>query len=311
MLVIASQLSAAMNERIAKSVPSAHFLTVPPGPALELPAQATVFFAAPAREIPLPAPGTRAPWTANVQWIQLLTAGADGYPSFYFEVPRVTSSRGPSARPVAEFALAAVFAHAKRIPQVWIHNPVDWKPQTLGILEGSTLGIVGYGAIGQLMATLGQAMGMRVIVARRQPADPGSGIEVMPVGDVMARSDHVVIAAALTPQTRHMIGRDALRTCKRGLHLVNVARGPLIDDEALLEALDDGRIARATLDVTEPEPLPAGHRFYSHPSVRLSPHMSAYDPAVFQRLTDAFSQNLERFVRGEPLHNVVDPGRGY
>lgn len=311
MPVIASQLSADMNERIARSVPSAHVVSVPPGPALELPAEATVFFAAPARKIPVPAPDTRVAWTAHVQWIQLFTAGADGYPAFYFEVPRVTSSRGPSARPVAEFALAAVFAHAKRIPQVWIHTPVDWKPQTLGMLEGSTLGIVGYGAIGRLIATLGQAIGMRVIVARRQPADPGTGVEVVPLGDVMARSDHVVIAAALTPQTRHMIGRDALRVCKRGLHLVNVSRGPLIDDEALLEALDDGRIACATLDVTQPEPLPAGHRFYSHPSVRLSPHLSAYTPMGFERLADVFIQNLERFVRGEPLDNVVDPARGY
>ena len=121
----------------------------------------------------------------------------------------------------------------------------------------------------------------------------------------------VIIAAALTPQTRHMIGRDALRVCKRGLHLVNVSRGPLIDDEALLEALDDGRIARATLDVTQPEPLPAGHRFYSHPSVRLSPHLSAYTPRGFEGLSEVFIQNLERFMRGEPLHNVVDPARGY
>lgn len=311
MPVIASQLGADMNERIAKAVPSADIVSIPPGPALELPAEATVFFAAPARKFPVPAPGTRVAWTTRVRWIQLLSAGADGYPSFYFEVPQVTSSRGPSARPVAEYALAAVFAYAKRIPQVWIHNPVDWKPQPLGILEGSTLGIVGYGAIGRLVATLGQAMGMRVLVARRQLADPGAEVEVVPVGELMARSEHVIIAAASTPKTRHLIGRDALRDCKRGLHLVNVSRGPLVDDEALLEALNDGRVARATLDVTDPEPLPAGHPFYSHPLVHLSPHLSAYDPMVFGRLAEVFIQNLQRFLSGEPLHSLVDPARGY
>lgn len=309
--VIATQLPPAMNELIARRVPVARLLPVPAGPAVDLPAEATIFFAAPARTIAMPPADTQAAWTSRVQWVQLLSAGADGYPTFYFEVPCVTSSRGPTARPVAEFALAAIFAYAKRMPQVWINDAGDWKPQTLGMLEGSTLGIVGYGAIGQLLARLGKALGMRVIVARRQAPEPGSSVEFMTITEVIAQSDQLVIAAASTPETRHMIDRENLRRAKSGLHLVNVARGPLIDDEALLEALDEGRIACASLDVTDPEPLPAGHRLYSHPRVRLSPHLSSYDPTLFDRLAHGFADNLERFVRGEPLHNVVDPARGY
>ncbi len=108
-----------------------------------------------------------------------------------------------------------------------------------------------------------------------------------------------------------MIDAALLAKAKPGLHLVNIARGAQVDQDALLAAIEDGRIAGATLDVTEPEPLPAGHPFYHHPAIRLTPHLSWIDPAVEERLADKIVANLDAYAQGEPLHDVVDVGVGY
>jgi phosphoglycerate dehydrogenase-like enzyme len=129
--------------------------------------------------------------------------------------------------------------------------------------------------------------------------------------ELMASADHVVVAASLTPATRHLIGRDALAAVKRGAHLVNIARGGLVDQDALREALDDGRIALASLDVCDPEPLPAGHWLYTHPKVRLTPHISWSMPGAIAGLVDTFVENLHRWLRSEPLVRIVDISQGY
>jgi phosphoglycerate dehydrogenase-like enzyme len=123
----------------------------------------------------------------------------------------------------------------------------------------------------------------------------------------------LVIAAPSTPETRHLIGREALTHVKRGVHLVNVARGALVDQEALREALDDGRVARASLDVVEPEPPAAGHWLYTHPRVRLSPHTSWNMPGALDILLEPFLENLARWQAGKPLlaRDLVDVSRGY
>jgi phosphoglycerate dehydrogenase-like enzyme len=311
-VVVASQLGRDIDERLEAAFPALRIVPVAAGFPTELPPTANVLFAAPFRSgTPIFPPA--ASWVERVRWIQLLTAGADGYPPWYFDVPELTCSRGPTARPVAEFALAAIFAHAKGMPQVWIRDASDWKPQPLGMLHGATLGIVGFGAIGRTLATLALGLGMRVLVSRRSHGPIPDMDAVIPVGlkQLMRESDHVVLAAAATPDTRHLIGRSALRDAKTGLHLVNIARGSLLDQDALLEALDDGRIACASLDVTDPEPLPAGHRLYTHKSVRLSPHLSWYDPTLRARLAQEFIQNMERFLARMPLLNSVDRNLGY
>jgi phosphoglycerate dehydrogenase-like enzyme len=123
--------------------------------------------------------------------------------------------------------------------------------------------------------------------------------------------EHLVLAAPLTPATRHIIDRGSLACAKPGLHIVNVARGALIDDDALLQALDTGLVGRATLDATEPEPLPSGHPFYRHPRVRLSPHASVHTPKTPERFATKFAENLARFRGGNALLDRVDFGRGY
>ena len=127
----------------------------------------------------------------------------------------------------------------------------------------------------------------------------------------MREADHLVLAAPVTPATRHAVDADLLAQVKPGLHLVNVARGALVDHEALRTALDDGRVARASLDCVEPEPLPAGHWLYTHPRVRLSAHISWSAPEALEELILPFVENLRRYRAGEPLEGIVDLEQGY
>jgi phosphoglycerate dehydrogenase-like enzyme len=154
---------------------------------------------------------------------------------------------------------------------------------------------------------------MRVLAVRRStgPTEVPGVVQVNGILELVSQADHLVLAAPLTPATRHVIDRNVLTHARPGLHIVNVARGALIDDDALLDALDAGLVARATLDVTEPEPLPAGHRYYQHPRVRLSPHASVHTPRTPERFAAKFAENLARFLAGATLLDRVDFGRGY
>ena len=127
----------------------------------------------------------------------------------------------------------------------------------------------------------------------------------------MAGADHVVVGAPLTPATEGMVDDDLLAAMKPGAHLVNIARGRLVDQEALRRSLDGGHLGLASLDVCDPEPLPAGHWLYDHPRVRLSPHVSWSDPGALARLHDSFTVNLRRWLDDEPLLDVVDVEAGY
>jgi phosphoglycerate dehydrogenase-like enzyme len=123
--------------------------------------------------------------------------------------------------------------------------------------------------------------------------------------ELLGRADHVVIAAPATAETYHLIDADALAACKPGVHMVNIARGSLVDQDALLDALDRGQVAAASLDVVDPEPLPAGHRLYDHPRVRLTPHVSWSSPDTIVRTVEMFVDNLRRYRAGEPLEGIV------
>jgi phosphoglycerate dehydrogenase-like enzyme len=131
------------------------------------------------------------------------------------------------------------------------------------------------------------------------------------VAELAAWADHLVVAAPATADTRHLIGSEVFAAIKPGAHLVNIARGSLIDQDALRAALEDGRVALATLDTVDPEPLPAGHWMYDHPRVRVSPHISWSAPGSIQRLFDCFLDNVRRRAEGQPLTGVVDVAAGY
>lgn len=245
-------------------------------------------------------------WPFDLEWVHLLSSGVDQYPDWLFESVTVTNSSSAFGTGIAEFAMSAIFAAAKRLPELWIHSVDEWCPTNLDEVAGSVLGIVGFGEIGKSLASKALALGMEVQALRRSSAPFPLGVRAAEsLNALLATSDHVVLALPATAETEKMIDSSALAIAKPNLHLVNVARGTLIDNGALLAALDEGRIGRATLDVTEPEPLPDGHPFYRHPRIRLTPHTSWNSSGLMQRLADAFAANLKRFQAGEPLANVV------
>ena len=253
-------------------------------------------------------------YTQQVAWVHLAGTGIDSYPRELFQGRVVTNSRGASAIPISEFVLAGMLAFEKHLPDTWIHEaPKHWNFAPLGWLNTRTLGLVGLGGIGVAIAERALPFGMRVRALRRRPEpSPIEGVEVVgSLEDLLPDADHVVLAAPATPRTRHMINADTLKLVKPGVHLVNIARGALVDQDALREALDDGRVAMATLDTVEPEPLPAGHWLYSHPKVRLSAHVSWASPAGMDRTLEIFLDNLRRYAAGEPVQDVVNPDEGY
>ena len=252
--------------------------------------------------------------TDEVRWIHVLAAGVDKFPLELVGDRVLTCSRGASAPAIAEFVLATMLAFEKQLPDVWVDEPPPhWNLAGLGGLRGKTLGLVGVGAIGTEVARRALAFDMDVVALRRTDGPmPLAGMERAPsLPELLARSDHVVVAAPATTATHHLIDDGGFEAMKEGVHLVNVARGSLVDQDALRAALDQGKVARASLDVVDPEPLPAGHWLYTHPRVRLSPHVSWSSPGTIDRTIELFADNLRRWRAGHPLEGVVDVAAGY
>ena len=245
----------------------------------------------------------------GVRWVHVYGTGVDAFPFEALGDQTLTCSRGASAIGIAEWVLAVMLAAEKRLPESWIHEPPPhWSLASLGGLHGRTLGLVGLGGIGQAVATRAVAFGMRVRARRRSSApSPVAGVEIVRDLDVLlGEADHLVLAAPATVETRRLLDDAAFARMRRGVHLVNVARGELVDPDALRRALDDGRVGLASLDCVEPEPLPAGHWLYVHPRVRLSPHVSWSMPGALDRLIEPFLENLRRWRAGLPLAHRVD-----
>lgn len=311
-VIIASQLdedfNAVIRERLAAIHPEAQVIGVPAGVPSDLPTQANILLLRPINVRGYTAPHTPPPgWPYGAQWVHLVSSGIDFYPRWLFNGPPVTTSRGSAADNLAEFALAAIFAASKHLPDIWVKD-AQWNFTPLRPLKGTTLGILGFGAIGESLAQKAQALGINVVALRQSQAPFSTGVEAArDIHDLFARADHLVVAAPLTEATRHLINRDVLDSAKPGLHLINIARGGLLDQEALLEALDNGQIGLASLDVTDPEPLPDGHPLYTHPRVRLSPHTSAISTNSRNEIADTFLANLERYIGGRTLANLANP----
>ncbi|MBI6741221.1 D-isomer specific 2-hydroxyacid dehydrogenase family protein [Pseudomonas syringae] len=314
-LVIASQLDDDFNqvisERLAVTHPEARVIGVPAGVPSDLPGEVSILLARPINVRGYEAPASPPPgWPYGLKWIQVVSSGIDFYPGWLFDGPPVSTSRGSAAENIAEFSLAAIFAAAKHLPDIWVHDS-QWNFTALTPLKGTTLGILGFGAIGRSLAGKALALGITV-VALRQSQTPFEvdGVEsARDIHELFSRADHLVLAAPLTPATRHIVNADVLNSAKPGL--INIARGGLLDHEALLKALDRGTIGLASLDVTEPEPLPDGHPLYAHPRVRLSPHTSAISSNSRHEIADSFLANLDRFLSGQALQNQADRQRGY
>ncbi len=252
-------------------------------------------------------------WPGRLQWVYSASVGVDFYPRWLLDAPLVTCGRGVASQEIADYVIAAIYAHSKDLEAVRAHSPAQWTQASLGRIAGTTLGIIGLGAIGSAVARRALALGMRVIAARRRPLpSPVADVELFEdLARVIASADHLLLALPATDATRSLIDARLLAHAKPTAHLINVARGSVIDQAALTTALDAGRLGFATLDVTDPEPLPAGHPLWTHPRVRLTPHVASNYQAVREVLFDKIATDIGQFVRGEAPSDIVDADAGY
>jgi len=259
-------------------------------------------------------PDTMLERARSLQWVQAIAAGTDHLDADGLAERGVilTSGAGIAAVPIAEFVMG-------RLLQVWKRFPVldqrqserRWEPVSGQRVAGRTLGIVGLGAIGRATARRARAFDMRVVGNRRR-ASPGATdpdvdelFTTDQLDEMISICDVVVIAAPAGPDTEQLFDHKRMAAMKPGAVLCNVARGSLVDEEALLDALGSGQLSAAILDVTAEEPTPADSPLWSAPNCYLSPHSSAVADRFEASVVDLFLRNLGRFVRGEPLENVV------
>jgi phosphoglycerate dehydrogenase-like enzyme len=255
-----------------------------------------------------------AAWPGRLKWVYSASAGVDFYPRWLLDAPLVTCGRGVSSDEIADYVIAAIYLQAKDLERFRARGLAEWKQAPLGRVAGGVVGIVGLGAIGAAVARRALALGARVTAVRRRGhlPSPVEGVELLDdLAAVVASADHLVLALPGTDDSRSLIDAAVLSHAKPTAHLINVGRGSVLDQDALLAALSAGRLGFATLDVTEPEPLPADHPLWTHPLVRLTPHISSNYTLVRNVLFDKVTANLERFVRGEVLADIVDPIAGY
>lgn len=260
------------------------------------------------------------PMAGGVRWVHSRWAGIENllFPGLVSSDAVVTNGRGSFADSLAEFVMAAVLFFAKDLGRMRKSQAQGrWDPFDPEWVRGKTLGIVGYGEIGRAVAVRARGFGMRVIGLRRRPEQSAGDPlldELLPLArraELMQRADYVVAATPLTPETRGLVGEAELQAMKPSAVLINVGRGPCVDEKALLRALESGRIRGAALDVFDKEPLPAGHPFYRLDNVLLSPHCADHVPGWLDDAMALFLENLELFRRGQPLKNVVDKRAGY
>lgn len=312
-LVIASQMEPDFNQHLARH-PSAPTLIDVPEDAPWLAARDADILLVRPSPVWRQTRGERpAAWPGRLKWVYSASSGIDFYPSWLLDAPIVSCGRGVAADEIADYVIAAIYSQAKPLESVTMHSRADFVQRPLGRVSGTTIGIVGYGAIGAAVARRGLALGAQILAVRRSHADPGlTGVAlVRDVRDLVARADHVVLSVPATQQTHHLFDDALFGAMKPGAHLINVARGSVVDQEALVRALDSGQLGFATLDVTDPEPLPDGHPLYAHPKVRLTPHVSSNYLLVRHRLLEKVADDLSRFARGERPSDVVDPAQGY
>jgi phosphoglycerate dehydrogenase-like enzyme len=229
----------------------------------------------------------------------------------------LTNGSGVFSPPLGEFVLGAVLYFAKDFRRL-VRNQMAgvWEQFDVPEVAGQTAGIVGYGDIGRASATRLKAIGMNVLALRRTPPTGPDALVSRYYGpdgllEMLAQCDYVVAAAPLTPETRGMIGASAFAAMKPNAVVINVGRGAVIDEAAMIQALTEKRILGAALDVFAVEPLPAGHPFYTLDNVLLSPHSTDHTYDWLERAMRFFLTQFERYAKGEPLLNVVDKQRGY
>ncbi|HEX3701793.1 MAG TPA: D-2-hydroxyacid dehydrogenase [Vicinamibacterales bacterium] len=267
------------------------------------------------------------PSLTRLRWIQAPAAGVGHllYPEMVASRVLLTRASGIRARPIAEHVLGVTIALARQFPialrhqarHEWIQDQLEGSGMSaIRTLRGGRMGIIGLGAIGLEVARVAAPFGFRVSAMRRRVDGPlPEGVDEQLASDalpaLLAKSDVVVLCAPLTEQTRGLIGAREIAQMKRGALLVNVGRGKLVVDEAVVEGLRSGHLGGAALDVFAREPLDPESPYWDLPNVIVTPHTSGSMEDYYTPLVALFSDNLRRFDRGQPLRNVVDKAAGY
>ena len=267
----------------------------------------------------------------RLRWIHVTAAGvtAQLFPELAASDVALTNGRGLHSASMAEHTLGVMLAFARKLhlardaqgERRWTQRELWTGQHPYAALAGATLGLVGLGHVGEAVAASARALGMRVLAVRRHPAGANTpaaavssaheqwGLEHL--ADLLAASDWVVLAAPLTADTRHLIGAAQLAQMKREAVLINLGRGALVDEPALIAALTEGRIAGAGLDVFEKEPLPADSPLWSMPQVIVTPHISGVGPRYWERAMEQFAAHLRAYLEKRALENLVDKRAGY
>jgi phosphoglycerate dehydrogenase-like enzyme len=271
------------------------------------------------------------PSLTRLRWVQSPAVGVGSlmFPELLASPVIVTSARGIRARSIAEHVIGVTIALARRLPAAmraqmahrWAQAELEGPASGVLSLDGLRMGIVGLGSIGMEVAKLAAPFGIRVSGIRRRSGDEGDAGSAKALAErvftpdqlpqLLATCDIVVLALPHTPDTKQLIGRAEIDRMKRGAFLVNIARGKLIDDAAVIEALRDGRLGGAALDVFTREPLEASSPYWDLPNVIITPHAAGAMQDYWTPLVALFGENLRRFEKGEPLLNAVDKIAGY
>jgi phosphoglycerate dehydrogenase-like enzyme len=261
------------------------------------------------------------PLSPRVRWIHSRSAGLEEtlFPELIASDVIVTNSRGIFSPSLGEFAVGAILYFAKDFRRMIRNQRAGvWEPFDITLVSGQTLGIVGYGSIGRAVAARGRALEMRVLGLKTRASEPPKNDSLIDqlYGreqrlEMLSRCDYVVVTLPLTEQTRGFIADAEFAAMKKTAVVINVGRGPTIDQRVMIKMLSENRIRGAALDVFDQEPLPQGHPFYALENVLLSPHCADHTPDWQDNAMRFFLAQLERFRLGETLLNIVNKTLGY
>ncbi len=257
------------------------------------------------------------PQCPNLAFIQVSSAGVDRLlsPELLDHPVQLINARGIHGTTIAEHVFLLMLALARQFPAMQqAQQQHEWIRVNPQLLANKTIGIIGYGSIGQAIGQRAKAFGMRVLATRRNPEPDQWADEVWgndKLHQLLPLCDYLVLATPLTPETRHLIGAPELALCKPSAILINIARGPVVDEPALIKALQQGTIAGAGLDVFYREPLEPASPLWDMPNVIVTPHMAGHMPNYDDNVVDIFLENLRRHQANQPLINVVDKRAGY
>jgi D-2-hydroxyacid dehydrogenase (NADP+) len=255
----------------------------------------------------------------ELKWIQLTSAGVDRFlnPELINSNVVLTNVSGIHSTPIGEFVMEMMLMFVKKAPECFeMKQKHEWQRFTPAVLHGKTVGIVGLGSIGQEVARLAKAFGMRVIATRRTAKTKGArNVDTLYLSvqlpKLLSESDFVVLSLPLTQETTKLIGSRELHMMKSTAYLINIGRGPIIDEPALIQALHEKLIAGAGLDVFATEPLSKDSRIWELSNVIYSPHVSGGMEDYMARVTEVFCRNLRRYLEGKSFLNTVNKKRGY